>query len=209
MWNTAREPAPTPTPSTRRGVLPALATLCIFVLAACGSTPHAPRSDAAALPTLPTSPRASALPATPPASHKADGGRYFKLGGEQEAEEIVLYALGLLGTRYRYGGRDPESGLDCSGMVRYIVEQVAGEQLPHNAARIASMTRPIRTGELAPGDLVFFNTLGRKHSHMGIYLGNGQFVHAPSSGGEIRIAHLDNPYFQPRIDGARTLVSRP
>lgn len=168
-----------------------LITVCATVLlAACSTTPP------------PSVTRPSPTP------ERAEHSDYFKLAGEQQAQEVVLYALGLLGTNYRFGGRNPDAGLDCSGMVSYIVEQVNGARLPHNAAQIASMTRPIGVNELEPGDLVFFNTLGRKHSHMGIYLGDGQFVHAPSSGGQIRIARLDNVYFEPRIDGARTLVTR-
>lgn len=118
-----------------------------------------------------------------------------------------MFALGLLGTGYQFGGRNPEAGLDCSGMVSYIVEQITGRRLPHNAAQIADMTRPIRVGELRPGDLVFFNTLNRRHSHMGIYMGDGRFIHAPSSRGRVRVEQLDNPYFRTRIDGARTLVA--
>lgn len=120
---------------------------------------------------------------------------------------MVVFALGLLGTGYQFGGRNPEAGLDCSGMVSYIVEQITGRRLPHNAAQIADMTRPIRVGELRPGDLVFFNTLNRRHSHMGIYMGDGRFIHAPSSRGRVRVEQLDNPYFRTRIDGARTLIA--
>lgn len=131
---------------------------------------------------------------------------YFLIEDELAAQEMVIYALGLLGTGYRFGGRNPEAGLDCSGMVSYIVEQVSGRSLPHNAAQIARITKPIKVSELRPGDLVFFNTLNRPHSHMGIYMGEGRFVHAPSSRGRIRVERLDNVYFRPRIDGARRLV---
>jgi cell wall-associated NlpC family hydrolase len=92
-------------------------------------------------------------------------------------------------------------------MVSYIVEQISGRRLPHNAAKIAKTTRPIEIGELQPGDLIFFNTQNRRHSHMGIYMGDRRFVHAPASRGRIRIASLDNPYFKPRIDGARSLLA--
>lgn len=118
-----------------------------------------------------------------------------------------MFALGLLDTGYRFGGRNPEAGLDCSGMVSYVVEQVSGRKLPHNAAQIAERTRPIELDALAPGDLVFFNTLQRRHSHMGIYIGDGRFIHAPSSRGSVRIERLASPYFATRIDGARTLVA--
>jgi cell wall-associated NlpC family hydrolase len=123
-----------------------------------------------------------------------------------QRDEIVLHALGLLDTRYRFGGRNPEAGLDCSGMVSHIVEQVSGLDLPHSAAAIAAHTRPVAPDALAPGDLVFFNTT-RPHSHMGIYLGDGRFIHAPSSRGTVRIDRLDSGYFANRIDGLRTLTA--
>ncbi|MDR2260921.1 MAG: C40 family peptidase [Azoarcus sp.] len=138
----------------------------------------------------------------------AAAAKYFALEHAQQRQEIVLYALGLLGAGYRFGGRNPEAGLDCSGMVSYVVEQVSGLRLPHHAASIARQTRPIARGELAAGDLVFFNTQGRRHSHMGIYIGDGRFVHAPSSRGKVRVERLDNRYFAQRLDGLRTLAAR-
>lgn len=142
-----------------------------------------------------------------PARVVAPSGNYFALDGEHQTQEMVLFALGLLDTGYRFGGRNPEAGLDCSGMVSWIVERISGQRLPHNAAQIAERTRPISVARLQPGDLVFFNTLRRKHSHMGIYIGDGRFVHAPSSRGTVRVDRLDNRYFAPRIDGARTLLA--
>lgn len=150
-----------------------------------------------------TTPAPVARPAPPPAA----SGHYFSLEGEHQTQEMVLFALGLLDTGYQFGGRNPEAGLDCSGMVSYIVEQISGRRLPHNAAQIAGITRPIETSELRPGDLVFFNTMRRPHSHMGIYMGDGRFIHAPSSRGKVRIERLDNSYFRPRLDGARTLIA--
>ncbi len=132
---------------------------------------------------------------------------YFVLAEESHTQEMVLFALGLLDTGYRFGGRNPDAGLDCSGMVAYVVETISGQRLPHNAAQIAERTRPIDPEELRPGDLVFFNTQKRRHSHMGIYIGDGRFVHAPSSRGSVRVERLDNRYFAPRIDGARTLLA--
>ena len=116
-----------------------------------------------------------------------------------------MYALGLLDTGYRFGGKNPEAGLDCSGMVSYIVEQVSGKKLPYNAAGIAERTRPVPAAAIRPGDLVFFNTLGRSYSHMGIYMGDGKFIHAPNSRGKVRIERMDNRYFAARFEGARTL----
>lgn len=148
-----------------------------------------------------------AQPAAPAARVEPEQGRFFSLEDESHTQEMVVYALGLLGTGYKFGGRNPEAGLDCSGMVSYIVEQVSGKRLPHNAAQIASITRPIKRTELKPGDLVFFNTSRRAHSHMGIYMGDGRFIHAPSSRGQIRIERMDNTYFKPRLDGVRTLIA--
>jgi len=146
-------------------------------------------------------------PPSQAAVHGPGSRDYFVLDNGDDASEVVMYALGLLGTGYTFGGRNPEAGLDCSGMVSYIVEQVSGRRLPHNAARIAQITRPIAVSDLQPGDLVFFNTLNRRHSHMGIYMGEGRFVHAPSSRGRVRVESLHNNYFRPRIDGARTLIA--
>lgn len=169
----------------------AVAALAVALLAGCSSTP-APDVKKQA-PTPITQPR--------------DSDRYFSLEDEAHAREMVLFALGLLDTGYRFGGRNPEAGLDCSGMVAWIVENISGKRLPHNAAQIADRTRPIELSQLQPGDLVFFNTLKRRHSHMGIYIGDGRFVHAPSSKGRVRVERLDNRYFAPRIDGVRTLVA--
>lgn len=164
-----------------------LACVCVLaLLSACSSTP----------PLKPAAP--SAAQATKP--------RYISVPTAHHTQEMVVFALGLLGTGYTFGGRNPEAGLDCSGMVSYIVEQISGVRLPHNAAQIANSTRPISVAQLQPGDLVFFNTLNRRHSHMGIYMGDGRFIHAPSSRGQIRVERLDNRYFKPRIDGARTLL---
>ena len=124
----------------------------------------------------------------------------------EKGNEIVLYAMGLLDTGYRFGGKNPEAGLDCSGMVSYIVEQVSGRKLPYNAAGIAERTRPVASRAIRPGDLVFFNTLGRSYSHMGIYLGDGKFIHAPNSRGKVRVDRMDSRYYAARFEGARTLL---
>jgi cell wall-associated NlpC family hydrolase len=93
-------------------------------------------------------------------------------------------------------------------MVSYVVEKVSGLKLPHSAATIAARTRPIEREMLAPGDLVFFNTMEKRHSHMGIYIGDGRFIHAPSGQGKVRIEQLDSKYFANRMDGMRTLAAR-
>lgn len=128
-----------------------------------------------------------------------------RLEDQSSANEIVLQAMGLLDTGYRFGGSNPEAGLDCSGMVSLVVERATGRKLPHNAAKIAAQTRSISKEDLRPADLVFFNTTGATYSHMGIYLGNGRFIHAPSSKGRVRIDPLGATYYVQRYSGARSL----
>ncbi len=133
------------------------------------------------------------------------GHNYIQLSQGAGADAVV-YALGLLDTGYRFGGTNPEAGLDCSGMIGYVFEQVAQVKLPRSAAQIVGVTRPITRDELRPGDLVFFNTLNRPYSHVGLYIGDGRFVHAPSTHGKVRIERLDSTYFTKRFEGARTLL---
>ena len=114
-----------------------------------------------------------------------------------------MYALGLLDTGYRFGGKNPEAGLDCSGMVSYIVEQVSGKKLPYNAAGIAERTRPITSGAMRPGDLVFFN-IGRSTRHVGVMVEKNKFLHASSSKG-VMISDLNQPYWQRYYWQARRL----
>ena len=121
-----------------------------------------------------------------------------------QAEEVVLFSLGLLDTGYRFGGKNPEAGLDCSGMVSYIYGRAAGLKLSGSAADIARRGRQIDRAALRPGDLLFFNTLGRSLSHVGIYLGDGRFIHAPSSRGKVRIDHLEARYYAERFELARS-----
>lgn len=129
------------------------------------------------------------------------------LQASKAGPDILMYAMSLLGVDYKFGGSNPEAGLDCSGMVSYIYRNAVGVKLPHNAAQIAGLARPIDSNKLKIGDLVFFNTLNRPFSHMGIYIGEGKFVHAPRSNSVIRVDRLNNRYFASRFDGARTLFS--
>ena len=118
--------------------------------------------------------------------------------------EIALYALALIDTGYRFGGKNPEAGLDCSGMVAYIFGQAAGLKVSGSAADIARKGQPIGRGDLRPGDLVFFNTRNAPLSHVGVYIGDDRFVHAPSSTGRVRIDRLNAGYFAARFETART-----
>jgi len=126
----------------------------------------------------------------------------------QHRQEVVMTALGLMGTPYRYGGNEPSRGFDCSGLVSYVFRMAAGAQLPRSTGHQAAASRRINRRDLREGDLVFFNTLGRANSHVGIYIGDGRFVNAPSSGGHVRIDTMENPYFAKRFDSARTLFAR-
>jgi cell wall-associated NlpC family hydrolase len=122
-----------------------------------------------------------------------------------QRNEVVLTAMALLDTPYQYGGATPRAGFDCSGLIDYVFSQATATPLPHNTAQIAQLSRPIPTDRLMPGDFVFFNTLHRPFSHMGIYIGDGRFINAPSSGGQVRINSLHSAYFAKRFETARTL----
>ena len=122
----------------------------------------------------------------------------------EKGNEVALYALGLIDTGYRFGGKNPEAGLDCSGMVSFIYGRAAGVKVQGSAADIARNSRPIEPESLRPGDLVFFNTRNRPFSHVGIYLGDARFVHAPSSNGRVRIDRLNDRYYAQRFEAART-----
>ncbi len=117
--------------------------------------------------------------------------------------ELVLRALSLLGVDYKFGGNTPETGLDCSGLVRHVFREAAGLVLPRRAEEISRAGEVIKRDQLLPGDLVFFNTLRRAFSHVGIYVGEGRFIHAPSTGGEVRVESLSAKYWQRRFNGAR------
>ena len=121
-------------------------------------------------------------------------------------QDLAVYALGLIGVSYRYGGNTPEEGLDCSGLVRHVFQQVTGFTLPRTAKEMSRVGGAVARKELAPGDLVFFNTRQFAFSHVGIYLGDNRFIHSPRSGRDVEIASLDNSYWQKQFDGARRLV---
>ena len=124
--------------------------------------------------------------------------------GHDQRSDVVIYALGLMETGYRFGGKNPEAGLDCSGMVSLVYTQAVGRPLKGSAADIARQGRPIDVDALRPGDLVFFNTNKKSFSHVGIYIGDQRFVHAPSSGGKVRTDSLASGWFASRIEAARS-----
>jgi cell wall-associated NlpC family hydrolase len=121
------------------------------------------------------------------------------------AQQLLDQALDYIGIRYRRGGTSPETGFDCSGFVRFVFNESLGLVLPHSAKAISQVGMVIDKTELRPGDLVFFNTMRRAFSHVGIYLGDNRFLHAPRSGGRVRIENMSERYWTHRYNGARRI----
>jgi hypothetical protein len=119
------------------------------------------------------------------------------------AQDMLLQAMSLIGVKYKWGGATPEAGLDCSGFVRYVFQNSMNIALPHNALGMAQSGASINKEELKPGDLVFFNTLGRTFSHVGIYMGDNRFIHSPRAGKSVEITNLNQSYWTSRFNGAR------
>jgi cell wall-associated NlpC family hydrolase len=124
---------------------------------------------------------------------------------QSKAQEILINALSLTGIKYKYGGNNPETGFDCSGFVRYVFSQAANLTLPPTARAISQIGKTVKKDELQPGDLVFFNTLKSAFSHVGIYVGDNKFIHAPSSGSAVRIENMQTGYWAKRYNGAQRL----
>ncbi len=124
----------------------------------------------------------------------------------QKAQDVAIFALSLIGVDYRFGGDSPQHGVDCSGLVRYVFSQTTGIALPRTSAALGKTGLNVARIDLVPGDLVFFNTRHFINSHVGIYLGDDRFVHAPSQGGEVRIASMADAYWRTRFNGARRLI---
>lgn len=122
-------------------------------------------------------------------------------------EEISIQAMSLVGTPYRYGGNTPDSGFDCSGLVRYVVSRAANVNLPRTTDQMGQRGVSLDRSEVASGDLVFFNTTGRANSHVGIYVGQNRFVHAPATGGTVRLEDMGKSYWASRYNGARRVVA--
>ena len=117
----------------------------------------------------------------------------------------AVEALFTVGARYHYGGSSPDTGFDCSGLVSHVYQRAWGITLPRGTEAQRHLGRPVRRADLQPGDLVFYNTRNRPFSHVGIYLGDGDFVHAPRRGQRVRVESVNNPYWRARFDGARRL----
>lgn len=172
--------------SSPRLTLSALLASSVLMLSACGMLPSAAPDSPATRAKVGVGTAANSLPVS------------------ETAIDVVLFALGLVETGYRFGGKNPEAGFDCSGMVGYVFDKAASLKLHGSAAELAHHGRLVAAAQLRPGDLVFFNTLQRPYSHVGIYIGEGRFVHAPSSRGKVRVDSLNEGWFAARFEEART-----
>jgi cell wall-associated NlpC family hydrolase len=122
-----------------------------------------------------------------------------------KTQEVIMNALSLTGVKYKFGGNSPETGFDCSGFVRYVFQNAANLTLPPTARAISQLGNSVKKDELQPGDLVFFNTLKSAFSHVGIYIGDNQFIHAPSAGKTVRVENMQQSYWSSRFNGAQRL----
>lgn len=172
---------PHPTPTLRTPDLAWCGVLGLWMLlAGCSSAPPQPAENP---------PRATAPAAYNPVRN-----------------DLALVAMGLLDTRYASGGRGPATGFDCSGLVAHVYKEGAGIPVRGNAADLGRQSRPIERSQLQAGDLVFFNTLGSRHSHVGVYVGNDRFVHASNPRTGVRVDSLSNRYYAQRFEGAQSLI---
>lgn len=157
-----------------------LMVLSLAVLAGCASAPPPPAPTAVIAPPAPV----------PAAGH----------------DELLFHAFSLVGTPYRYGGSSPDTGFDCSGLINYVFRESAGLTLPRTTAGLSALPGTTAVDALKPGDLVLFATRGKRVDHAGIYIGEGRFLHAPSSGGRVRVDALDASYWQRAYASARRVL---
>ncbi|HYC48945.1 MAG TPA: C40 family peptidase [Burkholderiales bacterium] len=185
-----------------------LLALAALYIAGCASTPTtrsrpAPRPVPIAKPAPAPSPAPDALPA-PPAPVTLSPRAFDEIAAAR-TRELALHALAHVGVPYRYGGTSPESGFDCSGLVYYVFRNGLGLALPRNTQALSEVGEPVPTEALEPGDLVFFDTMRKPYSHVGIYLGDYRFIHAPTTGGRVELVDLRHQYWRTRFNGARRL----
>ncbi|HWI81649.1 C40 family peptidase [Ramlibacter sp.] len=170
--------------------------LCIALLVACASAQAAPPSAA-----------------DDDLEHFLSENRLLTTIGQMghtvtdRASELVVNAMGFLGVPYRRGGNSVETGFDCSGFVRAMYQSTVGLILPRRANEQAAATETIEKKDLQPGDLVFFNTMKRAFSHVGIYVGEGKFIHSPKPGAQVRVEDMGVSYWKRRFDGARRVIT--
>lgn len=158
-----------------------LLVLSLAVLAGCASAPQSPPAQAP-------------LPAPPAAATSSYN------------DDLLFHAFTLVGTPYRWGGNSPEMGFDCSGLINYVFRETAGLSLPRTTAGLSQLPDKAPAKALRPGDLLLFATRGKQVDHAGIYVGDGRFLHAPSTGGRVRIDDLQASYWQRSFNSARRVL---
>ena len=174
-------------PPSRRGVLGfGIAGAAVLILPGCASKPRQ---------------------AAPAPTHRWEEAENLDPAVVGAGAEVVMQALANVGKPYRWGGSDPEEGFDCSGLVAHVYDDALGMKLPRTSRAMSQRGNRVARSALAAGDLVFFNTSRRAFSHVGIYIGQGRFVHAPSSGSVVRVERLSNRYWSNRFNGARRLLA--
>lgn len=142
---------------------------------------------------------------TPSHPHASSVERVLTNAPSPRVRELAVHALNQIGVPYRFGGSSPDQGFDCSGLVQYVFHHGAGLALPRNTQAMSRVGTSVARGELEPGDLVFFDTLRRPYSHVGIYLGEHRFIHAPTRRGSVEVVDMRERYWQTRFNGARRL----
>jgi len=168
----------------------------VFVVG-CGTLPRG-RGPGAPTPRAPVENTVVTVPAVPAPSETA--------GTPARDTDMLFHALAAAGADYRRGGKSYQSGFDCSGLVAFVYREAYGLALPHNTQAQSELGDAISRSELQAGDLVFFNTQRRPFSHVGIYLGDGRFIHAPKEGAVVRTENLHARYWATRFDGARRIM---
>lgn len=121
------------------------------------------------------------------------------------SQEVLIQAMSLEGSRYKFGGNSPETGFDCSGFVNYVFNRAANVELPRTTGGLSRVGQPVDAAELQPGDLVFFNTRRSAYSHVGIYIGDGDFIHAPRAGKTVTVENMESGYWQQHFNGAKRI----
>jgi cell wall-associated NlpC family hydrolase len=184
----------------KRNFLISLAVLASG-LAGCSSTP--PRVETVG---RAASPAGNAPPpaADPPAADALE--RLLAADRDPRRTEVVMAALSQVGTPYAWGGRSPITGFDCSGLVSYVYHRTCRLVLPRVSNEQARHGTPVDESTLRPADLVFFNTLGQPFSHVGIFIGQERFVHAPFTGSQVQVARINSPWWRNRFSGARRVI---
>lgn len=171
----------------------------LFMIAGCSNPPARSRTTGAT--------STSSAKDSPHLASASSSAAFLRLASLHR-EALLARTMLVVNTPYTFGGNTPEGGFDCSGLIQWAVQGIhQTTRLPRTTAQWAQASQPLLQRHLQRGDFVFFNTSGKRYSHMGIFVGNGQFVHAPSSGGTVQRVRLDNPYFAKRFTEVRSIFA--